>query len=89
MTPSRKPRAAANRADMESAPTGGVRCGRVCGWPRGLPGTVGRAFTPAAPQRFKTGVFAPPQGPEGWGIPPYVRPEGRGCPAWPVACHGV
>ena len=65
---------------------------RQCGFAVGrgvLPGTVGRAFTPAAPQRFKTGVFAPPQGPAGWGIPPYVRPEGRGCPAWPVACHGV
>ena len=31
-------------------PLQGLRCGRVCGWPQGLPGTVGRAFTPAAPR---------------------------------------
>ena len=31
----------------------------------------------------------PAAGPAGWGIPPYVRPEGRGRPAWPGACHGV
>ena len=49
-------------------PLQGLRCGRVCGWLRGLPGTVGRAFTPAAPQRFKTGMFAPPQVP-----PPTAR----------------
>ena len=64
-------------------PYRGVRCGRVCGWPRGLPGTVGRAFTPAAPQRFKTVAFAPPQVRRDEGIPPYVRPVGRDCP---VAC---
>ena len=65
---------------------------RQCGFAVGrgvLPGTVGRAFTPAAPQRFKTVAFAPPQARRDEGIPPYVRPEGRGCPAWPVACHGV
>ena len=49
-------------------PLQGLRCGRVCGWLRGLPGTVGRAFTPAAPRRFKTVAFAPPQVP-----PPTAR----------------
>ena len=28
-------------------------------------------------------AFAPPQGPAGWGIPPYGRPDGRGHFGWP------
>ena len=28
-------------------------------------------------------AFAPPQGPAGWGIPPYGRPDGRGHSGWP------
>ena len=55
--PSRGTLPAANRADMESAPTG------VCGdagpvdsrRAAMLPRPVGRAFTPAAPSKFKTG----------------------------------
>ena len=63
--PSREPRAAANRADMESAPT--VHRGG-CIFPGGrrvCPGSVGRAFTPAAPWRFKIGTFALPRGAAG------------------------
>ena len=28
-------------------------------------------------------TFAPPQGPAGWGIPPYGRPDSRGHSGWP------
>ena len=35
------------------------------GRPPDFPGSVGRAFTPAAPWRFKIGTFAPPQGAAG------------------------
>ena len=65
---------------------------RQCGFAVGrgvLPGTVGRAFTPAAPRRLKTVAFAPPQARRDEGIPPYVRPDGRGRPAWSGVCHGV
>ena len=50
---------------------------------------VGRGVCPAAPRRFKTVAFAPPQARRDEGILPYVRPEGRGRPVWLGVCHGV
>ena len=44
------------------APTQGAQRGWVCGWPRGFPRPVGRAFTPAAPRRFQNRNVRPAAG---------------------------
>ena len=47
------------------APTQGTQRGWVCGWPRGFPRPVGRAFTPAAPRQFQNRNVRPAAGPGG------------------------
>ena len=55
------------------------------GWPPCFPGSVGRAFTPAAPLTIQNREHSRRRGARrDEGIPPYGRPGGRGNPIWPV-----
>ena len=80
--PPAEPRAAANRADMESAPTvhrGGCISRVVAVFPR-----VRRAGVHAHLSGSKSGRSRRRGTRRDEGIPPYVRPGGRGNPIWPV-----
>ena len=87
--PPAEPRAAANTPGRcEHRPLHGFAMAAGVafpGWPPCFPGSVGRAFTPAAPLTIQNREHSRRRGARrDEGIPPYVRPGGRGNPIWPV-----